>query len=62
MLKIFSLIFMALFSAVAFAHTGHDHGHWFSHFTHLVLAGAIVSVVVVAAYMFRRKAQLKRRK
>ncbi|XPF93981.1 hypothetical protein ACM9HF_18510 [Colwellia sp. RE-S-Sl-9] len=61
MLKIFTLSFMALFSSLSFAHEGHDHGHWSSNLTHLILAFAVVGIVAVGIQVFRRKNQQRKR-
>jgi len=57
MFKIITLVFMTLFSSLSFAHAGHDHSHWSSDLTHLILAAAVISIVAIGAYMIRRKNQ-----
>jgi len=44
-----------LFSGYSFAHGGHDHSHWSSNLTHLVLALSTVSVVALGVYLVHRK-------
>jgi len=60
MLKHFMFVFLAVFSSASFAHEGHDHSHWSSNLTHLILALAVVSVVAAGAQYFRRRSQLKK--
>lgn len=60
MLKHFMLVFLAVFSSASFAHTGHDHDHWSSNLTHLILALAVVGVIAVGVQFFRRKSKLQK--
>lgn len=60
MLKHFIFVFLTVFSSASFAHEGHDHGHWSSNLTHLILALAVVGVVAVGVQLYRRKSQLKK--
>ncbi|WP_426358172.1 hypothetical protein ACPUVO_17290 [Pseudocolwellia sp. HL-MZ19] len=60
MLKIFLATFIVLFSNASLAHSGHDHSHWSSNLTHLILALSTVSIVALGVYLLRRKNKFKK--
>ncbi len=41
---------LALVSSSAFAHPGHDHGHWLSNPIHVATVMAIAAIALVAGY------------
>lgn len=59
MLRYLAALFIALFSTASLAHPGHDHNHWSSSLTHLVLALSIVGIASVGVFLYRRNKQLK---
>jgi len=55
MLRIFTTMLLTFFTCAAFAHPGHDHDHWTSNTIHFILALALLGVVAVGVYVYRRK-------
>lgn len=55
MLRTLTATLTGLTSTTALAHAGHDHSHWLSSPIHLLSILAIVSVVAIAAVVYKRK-------
>ncbi len=48
-MRLIAATLMAAASSSTLAHPGHDHNHWLSEPTHIILAVSIAAVVIVSA-------------
>lgn len=51
---------LSLSTPLAFAHVGHDHGHWTSGAIHALWIGASLAVIGLAAIALKKRAALKK--
>lgn len=56
-----TFVLLSLGSSMAFAHAGHDHGHWMSDAIHVLLFLAVAGVVASGISILLRRRQKDKR-